>query len=652
MSKLNFNLKIMRPVLCLLIPVFLLATILSSSNSYAADNTMETKAFNVTVDVAQDNTCWITETITMNYLSPHHGIYRNIRYAGTAESEYNGQVYQQNYRNQIENISVEGYPFQVYTEGDYYVIQIGSGDYYVEGEHTYKITYQCILRDDRIGEFDSFYWNVVPFGWSTPIESSHVVVNMPKSVSADQVEFIRGAYGSIDAIGFQTADSGKSFAIMENGLADGEGITFRAVLEEGYFVGEKNYTWALWGLVTANIIAALTALILWSKLGRDPKIVQTVEFYPPEGTTPAEAGYILDGVIDKKDLVSLVIYLADKGYLNIEQGVDNNDFILHKANDLPENAKVYLKTFFEGLFQDAEGEPLQSVHVSDLKGTFHHSYTAALGELNGYFTLRKENAIFKQNSIIARIAGIGLLIVPLLATIVLGAIYQAMDFASIFVIPSIISAIIGFSIIARIYDKRDDGKRVTAVAGTIVGAIFSVLGIFIAVFLCSYLHLPLYVPIIMVVSYVCCFVFVLIMKSRTRKGAELMGKILGFKQFIKSAEVDRIRILVDENPQYFYKILPYAYVFGLTDQWSKHFEGIAMEPPEWYASNNLGTGLFNVMLINSMLHNTTTALESSLIPASNLRDGSGSGLGGSGGGGFSGGGFGGGGMGGGGGGGW
>lgn len=63
--------------------------------------------------------------------------------------------------------------------------------------------------------------------------------------------------------------------------------------------------------------------MLFYFFGRDPKIVQTVEFYPPEGITPAEAGYIIDGIVNKEDLVSMVIYFADKGYLSIEETLEN-----------------------------------------------------------------------------------------------------------------------------------------------------------------------------------------------------------------------------------------------------------------------------------------------------------------------------------------
>jgi hypothetical protein len=97
------------------------------------------------------------------------------------------------------------------------------------------------------------------------------------------------------------------------------------------------------------IAAPLLSILLWFRFGRDPKVVRTVEFYPPEGVNSAELGYIIDGVTDSKDMVSLIIYWANHGYLTIRE--DGNDkFTLIKKRDLPESAKTYEHTMFGGLF--------------------------------------------------------------------------------------------------------------------------------------------------------------------------------------------------------------------------------------------------------------------------------------------------------------
>ena len=44
---------------------------------------------------------------------------------------------------------------------------------------------------------------------------------------------------------------------------------------------------------------------MWLIFGRDPKFAKTVEFYPPDGMSPAELGYVVDGALDHKDMNAL-----------------------------------------------------------------------------------------------------------------------------------------------------------------------------------------------------------------------------------------------------------------------------------------------------------------------------------------------------------
>ena len=108
------------------------------------------------------------------------------------------------------------------------------------------------------------------------------------------------------------------------------------------------------------------------------------------------------------------------------------------------------------------------------------------------------------------------------------------------------------------------------------------------------------------------------------------------------AEHDKLVALVEQDPKYFYNILPYAWVLNVSDKWAKKFETIAIQPPDWYYGYN---GMFHPVLFMNNFNHSMNAVQSSMVshPSSS---------GGGGGGGFSGGGFSGGGGGGGGGGSW
>ncbi len=141
----------------------------------------------------------------------------------------------------------------------------------------------------------------------------------------------------------------------------------------------------------------------------------------------------------------------------------------------------------------------------------------------------------------------------------------------------------------------------------------------------------------------------------TPAGADQRDYLLGMKLYLTVAEEDRLRILQSptgaervnyndkrEVVKLYEKLLPFAVVFNVEDQWSKvlaiHYTDSSLSP-DWY----VGTGGFNSALFIGSLSSLSSAVTTSTTPISS---GGGSGFGGSFGGGFSGGGGGGGGGGG------
>lgn len=596
-----------------------------------------TQAFDVTMDVRNDNSFLMKEEIQVTFTEPRHGIYRYIPLSGTAYSQVDGQVVEQKYQMKVDQVRVEGYELNTYTENGNLVMQIGSPDYYVDGSQTYVISYRVRLFDDGISQYDSLYYNVLPFDWGTSIDSAEIRIQMPKEFDQNKAEFLVGGYGSVSDDRIRWSAAGTSVqGTLQGPLQLGEGVTFRVVLPEGYFVGEMNNNWALALMLLLMVAVPLVSFLLFLFFGRDPRVVQTVEFYPPEGISPAEVGYIVDGMVDQKDLVSLVIYFAEKGYLTIEE-LEDKSFVLRKEKELPETAKTYEYTFFDGLFKEGD-----SVMLEDLKGEFYGSYQASGNQLRSHFGKKKETRVFTHSSLGARSLGTLLMLIPLVAGLFLGAVY-AMNSGEfgLLGLPGLFLVLAGYLVMIIGHDKRDAGTLRRYRLTLIVGGILTSLGFLVlAGFMLLALELPL--GILSLVASFISFVFTLRMKQRTRWSAEILGKILGFKEFIRTAELPRIQKLVDENPSYFYDVLPYAYVLGLSDRWAKKFEGIAMEPPVWY--NGSGNTLFNTWVFMNAFNGFSRSMASSMVPPTPKGGDGGLGGGGfSGGGGFGGGGFGGGG---------
>ena len=136
------------------------------------------------------------------------------------------------------------------------------------------------------------------------------------------------------------------------------------------------------------------------------------------------------------------------------------------------------------------------------------------------------------------------------------------------------------------------------------------------------------------------------MKKRTKQCVDWMGRLAGLRDFIETAELDRLKVMAEENPEWFYHILPYTYVFGLSEIFASKLEDLALPAPEWYVSSVPGYPVWNYYYFHHALMHSMTRMNQTLTIAEPPKSSGGSsGLGGGfgGGGGFSGGGFGGGG---------
>lgn len=61
------------------------------------------------------------------------------------------------------------------------------------------------------------------------------------------------------------------------------------------------------------------------------------------------------------------------------------------------------------------------------------------------------------------------------------------------------------------------------------------------------------------------------MKQRTKQCVEWMGRLAGLRDFIETAELDRMKVMAEEHPEMFYHILPYASVLGVSDIFQRNW---------------------------------------------------------------------------------
>jgi uncharacterized membrane protein YgcG len=294
--------------------------------------------------------------------------------------------------------------------------------------------------------------------------------------------------------------------------------------------------------------AFLIAYWLWYTKGRDDKDKTTVvpEFSPPENISPVIAGSLTDEVVHMKDVSSVIIDCAYKGYLKIVQQNKSGskfEFLKQKEFDsLPESEKTVLDSMF-GKQKKTSTYAMQDVFytkIPKIKDTIYGEMTT-----KGFF---KKN----PDKVRGNYVGLGILII-VLTLFILSPI-------SIWLV-----SMTGFP-----------------------------LGIF--ALQCSLVLLGLiFIPLSR------------LMPAKTLLGSELKRRFDGFKMFLHHSERYRLQNL---TPETFEKYLSYAVVFGVEKRWAKSFEGIYKGSPSWFEGQGDLNPLIIANSLSRMSSTTTRAMTS------------------------------------------
>ncbi|MCQ2546844.1 MAG: DUF2207 domain-containing protein [Clostridia bacterium] len=634
-KKIITTLTVLLMVLAFAVPSAAFAVQLGEDDEGEQLPARETKYFNVDIEVYVNNSYKFTETVGTVFNTPGHGIYRNIpeKWDGIKETVNDGWC--------------SSDPVSASSEEGFYILQMGSGEKYINGDHEFKYGYTITMRDDRETDYDLLYIDLLPTDWQTPIESSEITVHLPKKINKDAVTIYGGTYGSQefpDNVKWDY-DGGKTLRVSADNLEKGEGITLMVRLPEGYWVGQKDNGATRPAALVIIILALIAFAVVWMFFGRRQHIVETVEFHPPEGVTPAEIGLIIDGSLDKKDMMSMFMYFAQKGYLKIKE--KKKDFRFIKVKDIDENEKSFAKTLFEGIFYD-DKTVADSDHMGMRFGEKYLSACTVLEDTVG--PVMPEKSKWMQ-----RIGGIVLYIIPIVMAFLAEA-YTLRD-EGLGVAGALLGVVAAFMAgkLRKSYRNRNSGKitgkRFIRCVYWLIDALF-LMG---AAFGWGESFASGSIGMVMFLVLAACHVLNVYYDRLSDHSYALMGKIMGLRNFIKTAELEKLNELVEEDPEYFYSVLPYAYVLGLTDKWAKKFENIHIEIPGWFETDSSGT-FIPAMYMGSAMNNISTELGHSVVSAMPKGDwssgsdsgggffsGGGGGFSGGGGGGFSGGGAGGGG---------
>lgn len=602
---------------------------------------LEIDSMTIEMDVYENNSIQIEENITTVFYDRNkHGIFRDL-----PRKTYFGKPIK------YENINVQGAPFKTESSGDFLRLRIGDPNAYVDATENYKISYLLIIGDDRNTDLDELYFNIIGPDWEMPINNISFNIQMPKAFDESKINFTSGNVGSTssDNVDYQVNDlviSGK----YTGTLYPGQALTIALPLPEGYFdIEEEVYFYEslkkFYPIIF--IVLFIIGIFIKYKFGKNNELFPTVEFYPPNDLTPAEIGYLYDKQVDPYDLTSMLVYWASKGYIKIIEKEEKKGMIfkkdvshiyLEKVKDIPDTVKDFEKTYFNELFDEYAIDGVVDTEL--LENKFYRTINNVQSLLRHSFKTKDRRLYSKKSWLwpaIMLFISFSMIFLFLSYTLISIIPYDTLLITAISAGIGIFTTVIFFTAAKSfsMVKTRLPKDRFKVLFSSIL---FTILGLALIGFYVWVNEVEIYLTLFLVAPLSLIYISPYALK-RTKFGDEILAKTLGFKNFIESAEKDRINTLVDEDPEYFYKILPYAMVLGVTDQWARQFEDIAIDEPSWYVNNT--SRRFSTIYFVSHLNSTTASISKNMTASPSQ-----SSSGGSSGGGFSGGGSGGGGGGG------
>ncbi len=511
-------------ILILFLSLFFIQHTLSSQGERILDYKTE-------IEVKTDRSIIVTEYIEVFATGDviKRGITRNLPKQRYLNDRTVGIKYE------ILEVEKDGKPEPYLSEdGGDLILYLGSQDVFLSpGVYKYKIKYRVPNQIAFYEGYDEIYWNALGNDIRFNVEQASVSIVLPNDISIVQ----ESAY-----LGYQ-GDQGNEFTSSSNGniivytatrsLRPNEGFTVALGFKKGFF--DEPGIFARFGTLMIILLGLLFLIpyyvYTWWRFGQDPA---TPASYPlweaPNDLSAASTNYILKGKYQSKSFSSSIIDLAIKGYIKIEEVVEKGflsksehyDLVkLKESNgDLPKEEKALLLALF--MFND---------RVS-IKG----KYDATIE--NTYDTHKASLAV-QHNAFLSKGNNTRLLWLPILVTVIIGALSAVLMMNSPYAPWINLKALIVFVIAA------------------IIGNV-----------LYGYL----------------------IRKPTTEK-LDLRSKIKGFQMYLEMTEKDRLNLLnpPEMTPEHFESILPFAFALGVEHKWSEKFKDIlekAQYRPEWHNSTS------------------------------------------------------------------
>jgi uncharacterized membrane protein YgcG len=559
-------------------------------NSAANGRELKIDRFDGDIVIVPNGVIAVTESIQVHFIGSWSGFYREIPVEYVTPQGLNYSLFLSVRRVSDENGN--SLKYESSRERHYRKLKI-----YVPNARdvtrTIIIEYTVSNALRFFEDHDELYWNVTGDEWDFPIRSANARIVLPNGTTNLRANAFTGVYGSRASNAVAEINGNRVAFHTLQSLGYREGLTVAVGFDKG-FVREPSLTYKFvlflgsnWPLA-APIVAFFYMFWIWWSRGRDPHLRPiAVQYEPPDRLSPGEVGTLIDDSADMRDVTATLVDLAVRGIVVIQEHTTERMMGLWQSQDY----SFILKK------DRAEWASLKPHEQVLLSGIFSGGRA---GEMVLMSSL--ENRFYKT-------------------------------------LPAIQGRLLDSLVEHHYYRRRPDTTRYFyIVLGLVLGFLIFWGGGYVGGLL-GMQSLPFIIAAIATGAVICIFGW--FMPARTMQGTRALEAVLGFEDFLDHVESDRFNRVI-KTPEMFEKFLPFAMALSVEKNWSRAFEEIYREPPNWYVGG-YGPRFYPMSFVQRLDAMSTRA---GSVMRSAPRSSGGSGFGGGGGGGRSGGGFGGGGGGG------
>lgn len=524
-------------------------------------------------------------------------------------------------------------------------LRIGSADTLLRsGPHTYVISYRTTRQIGFFDDVDELYWNATGTGWTFAIDVAEARITLPEAVPFRRSALYTGPQGATgrDATVVEQRPGHIVFRTTRP-LPPKNGLTIAAAWQKGV-VAPPTDTQKLgwWFEDNLALMVALAGgigllgyyLAAWLKVGRDPARGTIIPLFgPPKDLTAAGVRYVWRMGFDDRTFAAAIVDLGVRGHLTVaDVGKITRVSPRPGGRPLPAPERAVPPKLF------AKG-------AVTLEQENHEQIGAAKTALQRGLDAAYRGVLFRPNTGWAVVGTLGW--VALVATIAVTTFVTRGDQFGGPVLVGMLFGSIGAAAGTLLLRGLVQGqvKLVAFIVGAIFLLVFGGAGVLALTASADTLvdAVPGLVPVGLAPVVAVAFS---LLKAPTQQGRVVMDQIAGFRQYLGTAEEDRLEYLTppEKTPELFERFLPYAIALDVENTWAMRFAGVlaaagvGAAAAAWYSSDRgyddptgwtdkLGSGL------------TDTVASSSSAPGSSSgssSDGGGSSGGGGGGGGGSG----------------